>query len=77
MVAKNPVLNSNGVQFKAVILKTNSMSLFIAQLQASRHVTRLRLPQRRLLEKEKYYASVLDRLAHCHPYLGANVPPFI
>ena len=39
------------------------MSLFTAQLRASRHVTCLRLPQRWLLEKEEYYASVLERQA--------------
>ena len=44
--AKNPVLNANGVQYKALILKTNSLLLFTAQLRASCHVTCLRLPQR-------------------------------
>ena len=34
----NPVLNPNGVQCKALILKTNSLSLFTAQLHASRHM---------------------------------------
>ena len=37
---------SNGVQCKALILKSNSLSPFTAQLRASRHVTCLRLPQR-------------------------------
>ena len=59
--AKNPVLNSNGVQRKAHILKTISLSLFTAQLRASCHVTCLRLPQWRLLEKEEYYALILER----------------
>ena len=64
-----PVLNSYGVQCKALILKTNSMPLFTAQLRASRHVTCLCLPQKRLLEKEEYYASVLERQSGLLPPL--------
>ena len=36
--AKNSVLNSNGVQCKALILKTNLLSWFTAKLWASRHM---------------------------------------
>ena len=64
--AKNPVLNSSGVLCKALLLKTNSLSLFTAQVPASPLVTCLRQPQRRLLEKEEYYASVLERQAQTH-----------
>ena len=65
---QNPVLNSNGVQCKALILKTNFLSLFTAQLRASRHVTCLCLPRWRLLEKEEYDNSLLERK-------GRTLPP--
>ena len=45
------------------------MSLFTAQLRASHHITCLRLPQRRLLGKEEYYALVLERQAGTLPPL--------
>ena len=45
------------------------MSLFTAQLRASRHVTCLRLPQKRLLEKEEHYTSDLERQAGILPPL--------
>ena len=76
--AKNPVLHSNGVQCEALILKTNSLSLFTAQLCASCLHMFTPTPVAAswcLLEKEEYYASLLE--AHCRPYLGANVPPFL
>ena len=57
--AKNPVLNSSGVQCKTLILKTTSLSLFTAQLEL--HVTSHVYAQRRVLDKEEYYASVLER----------------
>ena len=56
------------------------MSLFTAQLRASRHVTCLHLPQRRLLEKEDYYALVLERQAGTllwHPSEDSGAGPHV
>ena len=73
--AKNPVLNSNGVQCKSLISKTNLTCITVhAKLCASQQVTCLHLPQWRpsggFLEKREYYTSLLDRQGgtlHCLP----------
>ena len=57
----------NGVHCKAFSLKTTSLSLFTAQLRASRHVTFT--PTLQLLKKEEYYASVLESQAGTLPPL--------
>ena len=50
---KNPALNSNGVQCKALILKTN-LTCF-----TSHHM--FTYPSSGFLEKKEYYASFLER----------------
>ena len=51
--AKSPVLNSDGVRCKALILKTNTTCFTVhTELRASRHVTCLRLPQWRFFGKD-------------------------
>ena len=47
---KNPVLNSNGVQCKAFILKTNSLSLFTAQLHEFQKTLQMRLCEMEIAE---------------------------
>ena len=71
-------LYSNGVQCKALILKTHLTHFNVyAELGASSHVTCLCLPQWWLLEKREYYYYQIDKVAHCSLYLAANVPPFL
>ena len=60
---KNPVLNSDVVHVKLLFWRQKLLLPFTAQLCASRHVTCFRLPQWQLLEKEEYYASILERQA--------------